>query len=57
MGFAQAQVLDASIAENLRRLAGWYLNNPSAHVSIIRLEPSPSGELQIIITLGMANIS
>ena len=56
MGFAQAQILDTSIAENLRRLAGQYLNSPGAHVSTIRLEPGPSGQLQIVITLGMANI-
>ena len=56
MGFARAQALDASIAVNLRRLAGQYVNNPGAHVSTIHIEPGPSGELQIVITLGMANI-
>jgi len=56
MGFAQAQLLEATIAENLKRLANQYLNNPDAHVSTICLEPSPTGELQIVITLGTANI-
>ena len=55
MGFAQAQPLDATITENLKRLANQYLNNPDANVSTIRLEPGPSGDLQIVITLGMAN--
>ena len=56
MGLAQAPTLDASIAESRRRLAGHYLNNPGAYVSMIRLEPGPSRELQIIITLGMPNV-
>jgi hypothetical protein len=56
LGFAQAQPLDARIAENLKRIANQYLNNPGAYVSVIRLEPGPSGELQIVITLGTANI-
>jgi hypothetical protein len=55
MGFAQAQPLDATIAENLKRLVLQYLNNPGAQVRTIGLEPGPSGELQIVITLGTAN--
>ena len=54
MGLPRAQTLDASIAEGRRRLAGRYLNNPDAYVSTIRLEPGPSGQLQVIITLEMA---
>ncbi|KAH9059887.1 hypothetical protein EDB87DRAFT_1618976 [Lactarius vividus] len=38
-----------------RLLAGRYLNNPDAHVSIIRLELGPSGQFQVIITLEMTN--
>ncbi|KAH8994097.1 hypothetical protein EDB86DRAFT_1282967 [Lactarius hatsudake] len=57
MGLPQALTLDASIAESRRLLAGRYLNNPDAHVSIIRLEPGPSGQFQIIITLEMANVA
>lgn len=56
MGFPWAQALDASIGESRRRLAGRYLNNPNAYVSTIRLEPGPSGQFQVIITLEMANI-
>jgi hypothetical protein len=48
--------LDTSIAESRRRLAGRYLNNPDAYVSTIRLEPSPSGQFQVIVTLEMANV-
>jgi hypothetical protein len=56
MGFSQAQPLDATIAENLKRIANQYLNNPDAHVRTITLEPGPRDELQIVITLGTANI-
>ncbi|KAN0131564.1 hypothetical protein V8E53_010672 [Lactarius tabidus] len=56
VGFPQAPTVDALIAEGRRRLAGRYLNNPEAYVSMIRLEPSPSGQFQVIITLEMANI-
>ena len=56
MGLPRAQTLDASIAEGRRRLAGRYLNNPDAHVSTIRLEPGPSGQFQVIITLDYAPI-
>ncbi|KAH9033604.1 hypothetical protein EDB85DRAFT_1950803 [Lactarius pseudohatsudake] len=55
-GPPQALLLDASIAESRRRLAGRYLNNPDVYVSTIRLEPGPDGELQVIITLGIANV-
>ena len=51
MGLAGALTLDASIAESRRRLAGAYLNDPDVSVRTIRLEPGPSGELQVIITL------
>ena len=51
-------MLDASIREGRRRLAGRYVNNPNAHVSTIRLEPSASasGQHQVIITLEMVNL-
>lgn len=53
MGFTRAQTLDGSIEEGRRRLAGIYLNNPDAYVSMIRLEPGEFGRFQIIITLDM----
>lgn len=56
MGLPMVPTLDTSIAESRRRLAGHYLNNPDAYVSTIRLEPSPSGQFQVIITLEMANV-
>lgn len=56
MGLLQAPTLDASIAEGRRRLADLYLNNASAYVSMIRLEPGPSGRFQVIITLEISNI-
>jgi hypothetical protein len=51
MGLLQAPTLNTSIAEGRRRLADLYLNNASAHVSMIHLEPGPSGRFQVIITL------
>ena len=56
MGFPWSQALDTSIGEGRRRLAGSYLNNPNVYVSTIRLEPGPSGQFQVIITLEMVNI-
>jgi len=53
---AQVQAPDASIEERRRRLVGRYLNDPDVYVNTIRLEPGPSGELQVIITLGMADV-
>ena len=53
MGLPRAQTIDASIAEGRWCLAGRYLNNPGAYVSTIRLEPGPSGQFQVIITLEM----
>jgi hypothetical protein len=52
----QALGVDASIAERRRRLVGRYLNDPDVYVSTIRLEPGTDGELQVIITLGMADV-
>jgi hypothetical protein len=56
MEFPWAQVLDKSIGERRRCLAGRYLNSPNTYVSTIRLEPGPSGQFQVIITLEMTNI-
>ena len=54
MGLPRAPTLDTSIAEGRRRLASRYISNPDAYVSTIRLEPGPSGQFQVIITLEMA---
>ncbi|KAI9436620.1 hypothetical protein H4582DRAFT_2058547 [Lactarius indigo] len=56
MGLPRAPTLDALIAESWRLLAGRYLNNPDAHVCTIRLEPGPSGQCQVVITLEMPNV-
>lgn len=56
MGLRQAPTVETLVAEGRRRLAGRYLSNPDAYVSMIRLEPSPSGQFQVIITVEMANI-
>ncbi|KAH9021735.1 hypothetical protein EDB85DRAFT_1999651 [Lactarius pseudohatsudake] len=56
MGLVPAPILNASIVEGRRRLAGHYINNPDAYVSVIRLEPGQSGRFQVIIVLEMPNI-
>ncbi|KAH9021731.1 hypothetical protein EDB85DRAFT_1999613 [Lactarius pseudohatsudake] len=56
MVLLRAPTFDTSIAESRRRLAGQYLNNPDAYVSIIRLEPGASGQFQVVITLEMPNV-
>ncbi|KAF8267627.1 hypothetical protein EI94DRAFT_1700869 [Lactarius quietus] len=40
----------------LRRLADRYINNPGALVSVVRLEPGPSGGFQVVIMVEIANI-
>ena len=49
-------MLDESIREGRRRIAGRYLYNSNAYVSMIRLEPSASGHLQVVITLEMVDL-
>ena len=56
MGLPQAPTVEALIAEGRRRLVGRYIDKLDAYVSMIRLEPSPSGQFQVIITVEMANI-
>ena len=56
MGLPRAPILDALIVEGHRGLVNRYINNPNAYISMIRLEPSPSGQFQVIITHEMANI-
>lgn len=53
---SRAPIHNTSIAEGRRRLAGRYLNNPEAYVSMIRLEPGASGQFQVVITLEMVNL-
>ena len=49
-------MVEALIAEGRRHLVGHYIDKLDAYVSMIHLEPSPSGQFQVIITVEMANI-
>ena len=58
MGPTHALTPDA-VAERRRRrrrLVVRYLNDPDVYVITIRLEPGRSGELLVIITLGMTGV-
>ncbi|KAH9060172.1 hypothetical protein EDB87DRAFT_1831596 [Lactarius vividus] len=52
----QDPTIGISVAEGLRRLADRYVNNPASLVSVVRLEPGPSGGFQVVIILGMADL-
>jgi len=52
----RAQVLDMSIPERLRRLAGRYVNDAESIVNGVHLEPGPSGRFQIVITIEIGDI-
>jgi len=44
------------IAEGLRRLARRYVNSPESLVNAVRLEPAPSGRMQVVIVIEIAEI-
>lgn len=52
----QAQLLDMSVPERLRRLAERYVNNPESLVNGVHLEPGPSGRFQVVITIDIGDI-
>ena len=52
----EAQILDISVTESLRRIASRYINNPESLVNGVRLEPGPSGRFHVVIILEIANI-
>ena len=52
----QAQVLDMSVPERLRRLAVRYVNNPESLVNGVHLESGPPGRFQIVITVEIGDI-
>jgi hypothetical protein len=52
----QAQVLDISVPERLRRLAGRYVNDPESLVNGVYLEPGPSGRFQVVITIEIGDV-
>ena len=59
--FANAQPLQnlatrILAADGLRRLADRYVNNPGSLVSVVRLEPAPSGGFQVVIMLEIADL-
>jgi hypothetical protein len=48
--------LDLSVPERLRRLAGRYVNNPDSTVSGVHVEPGPSGQFQVVITIKIGDV-
>ena len=52
----QAQVLDMSVPERLRRLAERYVNDPGSLVNGVHLEPGPGGRFQVVITVEIGYI-
>ncbi|KAH9060176.1 hypothetical protein EDB87DRAFT_1683914 [Lactarius vividus] len=52
----QNPIIGISAAEGLRRLADRYINNPASLVSVVRLEPGPSGGFQVVIILEIADL-
>ncbi|KAH9965012.1 hypothetical protein BC827DRAFT_1265706 [Russula dissimulans] len=56
-GLDKAQVLDMiPVSEGLRRLARRYVNNPESLVNAVQLEPAPSGRIQVVIMIEIAEI-
>jgi hypothetical protein len=51
----QAQVLDMSATERLRRLARRYVDDPVSLVSGLHLEPGTYGRAQVVITIEIGN--
>ena len=52
----QAQVLDITVSERLRRLARRYIDNPESLVDGVHLESGPSGRFQVVITVEIGDI-
>jgi hypothetical protein len=52
----QAQVLDMSVPERLRRLAMRYVNNPESLINRVHLESGPAGQFQVVITVEIGDI-
>lgn len=51
-----AQAIDMSAPERLRRLARRYVDNPKSVVNGAHLEPGPSGRFQVVITIDITDI-
>lgn len=52
----QEPTVRMSVADGLRRLADRYVNNPDSVVGVVRLEPGPSGGVQVVIILEVADL-
>jgi hypothetical protein len=52
----EAQAIDMSVPERLRRPARRYVNNPESLVNGVHLEPDPSGRFQVVITIDITDI-
>jgi hypothetical protein len=52
----EAQAIDMSVPERLRRLARRYVNNPKSLVNGVHLEPGPSGRFQVVITIDITDV-
>jgi len=44
------------VTEGLRHLARRYVNNPESLVNAVRLEPGPSGRVQVMIMIEIAEV-
>jgi hypothetical protein len=52
----EAQAIDMSVPERLRRLARRYVNNPESLVNDVHLAPGPSGRFQVVITIDITDV-
>ena len=52
----QAQVLDMSVPERLRRLARRYVTDPELLANGVHLECGPSGRFQVVIAIEIGDI-
>jgi len=50
----QAQI-DMPVLDNLRRFAERYFNNPESSINAVHFEYGPSGRLQVVIALEIAD--
>lgn len=52
----QLELLDMPVPDSLWRFAERYFNNPRSLVNAVHFEYSPSGRLQVVIMLDIADI-
>lgn len=52
----EAQAIDTSVPERLRRLARRFVDNPESLVNGVHLDPDPFGRFQVVITIDITNI-